>query len=213
MTAPYYQDDLVTLYHGDCLEVDDWLKADVLVSDPPYGMDYQSNWGDHDHIAGDADARLREAVLRMWGQEKGALIFGTWRVEKPRGVRQLIVWDKGESPGMGDLSLPWGPSHEDIYALGKTGFKGPRGPSVIRAKTVPVNNRPNHPTPKPIGLMEVLISKTVGVVGDPFAGSGATLIAARNLGRRAVGVEVKERYCEEVAKQLSQQSFNFEEIA
>lgn len=216
MTKPYYEDDLVTLYHGNCLEITEWLAADVLVTDPPYGMAYVSNsgkYGKTDAIAGDASIEIRDRVLQMWG-ERPALAFGTWRVARPEATRQLIVWDKGDSPGMGALDLPWGPSHEEIYALG-TGFRGTRGPSVIRAKTLSAAHvdRPDHPTPKPVGLMERLIEKTVGVVADPFAGSGATLVAARNLGRRVVGVELVERYCEMIAKRLAQQAFDFGDVA
>jgi len=210
----YYQDDLVTLYHGDCLTETAWLAADVLVTDPPYGMSYQSNSsiyrGPTKAIAGDDTPEIRDSALKIWGAQKPALVFGTWRVERPLGVRQLLIWDKGDSPGMGDLKIPWGPSHEDVYVIGG-GFIGKRGGSVIRANPYSPgsNARPDHPTPKPIGLMELLINKTEGLIADPFAGSGATLLAARNLGRACVGVELDEGYCELIAKRLSQQSFDF----
>lgn len=217
---PYYEDDFVTLYHGDCLEQTQWLEADVLVTDPPYGMAYKSGmdrgnrteW--HENINGDDSPELRDNILKNWGTEKAAIVFGTWRVERPEQTKQLVIWDKGNSAGMGDLSIPFGPSHEDIYIIGKNGWTGKREPSVIRAQMLMSGDkqRPNHPTPKPIGLMEKLVSKTLGVVADPFAGSGATLVAARNLGRKAIGVELEEKYCEIIATRLSQQAFNFEEL-
>ena len=209
----YYQDDKVTLHHGDCLDVTDWLDADVLVTDPPYGMAYVSNAsksGPSDPIAGDADPKVRDRALDLWG-DRPALAFGTWRAERPAGTRQLIVWDKGESPGMGDLKIPWGPAHEEVYVIG-AGFSGKRRPNVYRVPTLSPSDprRPDHPTPKPIALMEQLISYCPpGVIADPFAGSGATLVAASNLGRRAIGVELEERYCEVIAKRPSQGVLDF----
>lgn len=219
---PYYEDDLVTLYHGDCLEAPEWLTADVLVTDPPYGMGYTGFGGRKGEpkqgagrlgVAGDKSTEARDKALAEWGT-KPALVFGRWNVQRPDGTKMRLIWDKAPCGFMGDLSLPWGSAEEEIYVLG-TGFKGKREGNVIRAQgyAAPDANRPDHPTPKPIGLMEVLIAKTVGVIADPFAGSGATLIAARNLSRRAIGVEIDERYCEMIAKRLSQQAFDFEGIA
>lgn len=213
MREPYYQDDHVTLYLGDCLEVTEWLSADVLVTDPPYGMAYNSGrvkGRPSQAISGDEDAGLRDTVLDLWQEMKPAIVFGTWRVEKPKNVKQTGIWDKGDDPGMGDLSLPFGSSFEEFYIMGK-GFVGKRGGSVFKFAKPPVSSRPDHPTPKPIGLMETLIKKTQGVIADPFAGSGATLIAARNLGRKAIGVELEEKYCEIIANRLSQGVFMFED--
>jgi site-specific DNA-methyltransferase (adenine-specific) len=130
---------------------------------------------------------------------------------KPEKTRNVIVWDKGNVLGMGDLSIPWGFNHEEIYVLGR-GFIGSRRPSVIRLENYnsQSNSRPDHPTPKPIGLMEKLIECTQGIVADPFAGSGSTLIAARNLARFAIGVELEEKYCEIIANRLSQGVFHFD---
>ncbi|MGC5078488.1 DNA-methyltransferase [Agrococcus sp. DT81.2] len=212
----YYQDELVTLYHGDCLsEHTEWLAAESLVTDPPYGMAYSSGWvkGRPERaIAGDGDLQARDKALALWGKDRPAIVFGTWRVAKPAGVRQTGIWDKGDDPGMGDLSLPWGSSFEEFYILG-SGFVGKRGGAVIRANKPPVNTRPDHPTPKPVGLMEKLIEHTVGVVADPFAGSGATLLAARNLGRPVVGVEVEEAYCELIAKRLANTPMSLFDLA
>jgi site-specific DNA-methyltransferase (adenine-specific) len=204
---PYYESELVTLYHGDCLEIMEWLEADVLVTDPPYGMSYKSGKTNRPEIANDTTIQVRDDALKLWG-EKPALVFGTWRVARPQATRNLLVWSKGDDPGMGDLTIPWGLSHEEIYVLGK-GFVGKRESSVIKANKPPVATRPDHPTPKPVGLMEKLIQKTQGVIADPFAGSGATLVAARNLGRKVIGVEMEEKYCELIANRLSQEAFDF----
>lgn len=207
---PYYQDDYVTLYHGSALDVHEWLAADVLVTDPPYGVAYVSNSskrGPSRPIAGDDSPALRDDVLDLWHQPgtRPALVFGSWKVDRPERTRHRLIWDKGNSPGMGDLSIPWGLGDEEIYVQG-AGFVGKRGTNIIKAPVLSAGDprRPDHPTPKPIPLMENLIERTPPgwVVADPFAGSGATLLAARNLGRRVIGVEIEERYCELIAKRL-----------
>lgn len=207
MTLPYYQDDYVTLYHGDCLEVTEWLQADVLVTDPPYGMAYKSGRRkDLRAIEGDTSLTVRDDALSLWGDEKPALVFGTWKQPRPENVRQLIVWDKRGGVGFsGDLNMPWADVTEEIYVLGK-GWNGPRRPALYSIPTLPSQNRPDHPTPKPVSLMEQLMEYTrFGVIADPFAGSGATLIAARNLGIQVIGVEIDEAYCELIVNRLANQ--------
>jgi site-specific DNA-methyltransferase (adenine-specific) len=212
VTEPYYADDAVTLYHGDCREVTEWLAADVLVTDPPYGIAYESNKNRDRRnakkgkpVAGDGGTAVRDATLELWGN-RPAVVFGRWDAPRPSGVRARLLWDKGNSTGMGDLTLPWGRSDEEIYILGH-GFVGKRSGSVLRFQMLMSGDhrRPDHPTPKPIPLLEELVGKCPpGVIADPFAGSGSTLVAARNLGRRAIGVEVEERYCEIIARRLAQ---------
>lgn len=210
---PYYDDGQVTIYHGDCFDlVDVWdLAGAVLVTDPPYGMAYRSDYpkkgGPSAPVAGDQDTTERDRVLEVWG-DRPALVFGTWRIPRPVNTRQLIVWDKGESPGMGDLSMPWGPAHEEVYVLG-IGFTGRRKPNVLRYPTLnpAAAKRPGHPTPKPEELMRDLIAycPPLATIVDPFAGSGTTLRAAKDLGRRAIGVELEERYCEIAARRMGQE--------
>lgn len=217
MSAPYYQDELVTLYHGDCLEITEWLEADVLVTDPPYGMAYVSNMNRNKRnaklgrpVAADESVDARDRALNAWGT-RPALVFGRWNCPRPASTRARLIWAKGPSAGMGDVSMPWGPAEEEIYVLG-AGFAGKREPNVLSVQMLMSadRNRPDHPTPKPVPLMERLIEKCPpGVIADPFAGSGSTLIAARNLGRRAIGVELEERYCEIIASRLDQMCLDF----
>lgn len=214
MVTPYYEDESVTLYHGDCLSDEiapHWLAADVLVTDPPYGMAYESNRNRNKKnvklgrpVMADDSTEVRDAALALWG-DRPALVFGKWTVARPAATRARLIWDK-RVQGTGDVTLPWGPAEEEIYVLG-SGFTGKREGNVISVQMLMSadRNRPDHPTPKPLGLMSRLIEKCPpGVVADPFAGSGATLVAARDMGRRAVGVEVEERYCELIAKRLAQ---------
>lgn len=218
---PYYADEQVTLYHGDCREIHEWLDADVLVTDPPYGVAYESNFNRDRRnakkgrkISGDQDPDVRDVALERWGP-RPAIVFGRWDVPRPAATRARLIWDKGNSVGMGDLKMPWGRSDEEIYILG-TGFTGTRSGSVIRAQMLMSGDRsrPDHPTPKPVGLMETLIGKCPpGVVADPFAWAGATLLAAKLQGRRAIGVELEERYCQIIAERLAQDALPFGEAS
>lgn len=219
MATPYYADDLVELWYGDCLDpaTDAWLAADVLITDPPYGVSYQSTQRPRqarfERITGDHDTRARDEVLDRWGTIRPWAAMGTWRMPRPAHTRHRLIWDKtrGSGPGMGDLGLAFGTSDEEIYL----GGPWPRTPAHRRAGSVIstlVNMgsshgpaaRIGHPTPKPVGLMAYLIERApLGTVADPFAGSGSTLLAAAQLGRRAVGVELEERYCEIAATRLA----------
>lgn len=211
MVTPYYQDDLVSLYHGDCREVTAWLEADVLVTDPPYGYSHRSGGGPRGNaswrnteIANDSDTSTRDAALAAWGH-RPALVFGSWKRPRPP-ARALLIWDKGPAAGMGDLSLPWKPNFEEVYVMGH-GFHGSRDSGVLsghRIVSLEYKGR-SHPHEKPLSLLATLLAKCPpGVIADPFAGSGTTLAAAKLEGRHAIGVEIDERYCEVAAKRLTQ---------
>jgi len=205
----YYQDESVTLYHGDCREITAWLEADVLVTDPPYGMGYRSRYSG-DEVVGDRDTYVRDEVLGLWGRNRPALVFGSWRNIRPT-CDQVLIWDKGEEAALGHPTFF--SAFEEIYVIG-SGWVGPRRSNVIRVNGMARGGSDRkafgHPTPKPSGLMEVLIAHCPsGVIADPFAGSGATLVAASLAGRKAIGVEVEERYCEVIAKRLAQGVLDF----
>jgi site-specific DNA-methyltransferase (adenine-specific) len=222
-SKPYYQDDLVTLYCGDALQVTEWLAADVLVTDPPYGVNISQYAMDNDPkkrrehsaksvIRNDQDTLARDKALEIWGP-KPSIVFGSWRKPRPENVRQRLIWYKSKSsPGISNA--PWYSADEEIYIIGE-GFTGKPEQTVYQTNEARMNNyglpaQLGHPTPKPIGLMGLLLDRCPdGLVSDPFAGSGSTLLAAKNLGRRAIGVEVNESYCEIAAKRLAQGVFDF----
>ena len=211
LPAPYYADDVVTLYHGDARELLPLLDRPsfaALVTDPPYGIDYESNWSGTlpRSISGDKDTALRDAVLAWWG-DGPALVFGTWKVARPSAVRAQLIYDKGGATGMGDLSIPWKPSHEEVYVIGK-GFVGSRDcGSVLQGRVQASAYRGRkHPHEKDVRTMRQLLAKCPpGVVLDPFAGSGSTLRAAKDSGRSAVGIELDEGYCRTAAERLAQE--------
>lgn len=228
--TPYYQDDLATLYHGDCRDVREWLDADVLVTDPPYGV-HRTTFsrtttlppviaGERPTGRGSARAlgaehvAVRDAALALWGR-RPAIVFGSWRAPRPNCTRMRLIWDRGHL-GNGGVR-PWRPVDEEVYLVGD--WPNPRGgggwcarSSILRHWLAPTGGgRPAHPTPKPVSLMAELIEHCPpGVIADPFAGSGSTLVAAKLQGRRAVGVELEERYCAIAAERLSQDALPFE---
>lgn len=214
MNQPYYQDEWVTLYHGDCLELADlWTCADVLITDPPYGIPGGRVTTHDKRIEQMDDARwddieARDAALTAWGSRPRAVFASP--STPPIAHRGIpLVWDK-EWRGMGDTSFPFGRGYELIYVNGD-GWHGRRRSAVIRDHLNSIWPRMwGHPTPKPLGVMSVLIDYAPpGVIADPFAGSGSTLVAAKALGRKSIGVELEERYCEIAARRLAQDVLDF----
>ncbi len=222
---PYYDEGGITLYHGDALDILPTLERQpswAVVTDPPYGIEYATARGrgeikgyaswSHTTIANDDTTACRDFAL-AWARGLPIACFGSWKVPKPVGVRGVLIWDKGPAFGMGDLSFPWKPSWEEIYILGD-GWNGRRDEGVLKGHLVVSWESKGrwHPNEKPVSLCCHIIGKTEAtVIVDPFAGSGSTLRAAKDCGRRAIGIEIEERYCEAAVKRLAQGVFDFQE--
>ena len=218
MTVPYYADDLVTLWLGDCREEPEWLHADVLVTDPPYGRAWRQGdtatrrgWRSdrHEGIVNDDDTGIRDAALAAWGASRPSLIFGDLLLSPPPGAKQVLIYDKGTSAGFTGALGGFRRNAEAVYLMGSGWPSGLGGRSGLLATGASaggnLTRRYGHPHAKPVDVMETLIAACPpGTIADPFAGSGSTLVAARNLGRRAIGVEIDEAYCEKAARRLSQ---------
>ena len=215
---PYYAepDGSIVIWNCDWREAEDLGRATVLVSDPPYGMAFRSGMGGafgESTIANDETPEERDTFLECWG-DKPALVFGRWSVPRPRGTKMVLILEKGNHVGMGDLSIPWKPNTEEIYVLG-SGFVGHRGTSVLRYNAIAGTvgqagtGTRHHPTEKPVDLMRDLLAKCPpdSVILDPFMGSGTTLRAAKDLGLRAIGCELDEGYCDYAARRLGQGVF------
>lgn len=219
LPTPYYERDGITIYCADCRDVLPHLPpVDLVLTDPPYGINYLSSKTGHDGgvslpgIIGDDDTSLRDYALQSTNAP--SIVFGSWKSEKPNGCRAVLIWDKGDHVGMGDLSLPWKPNIEEVYIIGD-GFTGHRGTSVLRFPAPvtwnSVNGGRKHPHEKPVALIAFLLSKHPGeTILDPFMGSGTTLRAAMDLGRKAIGIEIEERYCEIAVKRLQQSVMRLE---
>lgn len=219
---PYYADDLVTLYHGDALELAaDLPQVDALLMDPPFFMpaahyaarsEWARAWGDTSVLRGWWASALDRIGPRLKGTGS-AFVFcddESYPVFYPELFNRFpalsaLVWNKGRI-GMG---APWRHAHEFILHARRADAKwlGGGGESdVLDFAPVPSSRR-FHPVDKPDVLLMKLIGVTTDVgdlVLDPFAGGGSTLTAAKGMGRRAIGVEIEERYCAVIAERLGQ---------
>lgn len=219
MVTPYYADDLVTLYLGDCLQITEWLAADVLVTDPPYGIGWtisKYNGGRaHDGIVNDETLASRDKVIELWGVVKPAVVFGSPVAPMPKTTRQTLAWRKPPDSGIFGSVGGWRRDWETIYLLGAwPPVPASRSGVITTGGGIGNYLTGDHPHAKPQALLETLISHTPeGSVADPFAGSGTTLVAAKGLGRRAIGIEMEERYCEIAARRLAQEAFDFGGVA
>ncbi len=216
---PYYQDGVVAIYQGDCREVLPHLpKADLVLTDPPFfirvdhfqsRVKWQRSWGDLSVLGTFWAAILDAAPLKETGHFLSFCNGDSYPVFYPEMYRRYpvvkcLVWNKGHI-GLGRL---WRHQYELIIAARfKESFvdtKGKTYSDVIQMAATPPTTR-EHPVEKPAKLLEVLlepITPLKGLILDPFMGGGSTLIAARNVGRRAIGMETEERYCEIAAKRL-----------
>lgn len=217
----YYQDDFVTLYHGSCVgdDAEPWWTAEVLITDPPYGIAWKKGQNNaakstaHAGIKNDQDTSTRDAALAIWGDVRPAFVFGSFRAPFPAGVKQTLVWQKPVDAGVVGSTTGYRTDTELIFLTGKHPQRPPSKSSVLTTKGGVSRYRTEHPHSKPVSLLEELIEWTTGTIADPFAGSGATLVAAKNRGRKAIGVELEESYCELIAKRCAQDVFDFGALA
>jgi site-specific DNA-methyltransferase (adenine-specific) len=227
--TPYYEHAGITIYHGDCREILPQLpKVDAVITDPPYncGKDY----GTHDDQM-DPTAYC-EWLTSIWRKlPSDCLIYtpGDRHLWDSRTICEgagysmgrPLAWHKKEFAGdkwSGGPPICW---EMVIWSYrGQKRFErifGTRGRDHLTVNSTHGNPIAKlHPCPKPIEVPRWLIGIFApNDVLDPFMGSGTTLVAAKNLGRKAIGIEIEERYCEIAAKRLSQEVFDFrkEEVA
>lgn len=224
--TPYYEQDGVTIYHGDCADVFRWLpRVDHVVTDPPYNV-----------RAEDIALEGRSAMKRdfgAWDQEwqAGPFLTRVGLLVRPGGTLLAFTSDRllssfREAEGWKARgTLVWVKTNpaphprpayvqatELIVWLQKDGASAVWNgsgytPNVLTYGACSGLERTKHPTQKPEALLCELIARHTNIgerILDPFMGSGTTLIAAKRLGRTAIGIEIDEQYCEIAAKRLSQ---------
>jgi hypothetical protein len=230
---PYFADGLVTLYHGDAREVmaaQDFQErledGAALVCDPPYGTEaFNDGYGRAGtKIIGDSSLATFAQALEAWRSASGLDAAGHWlcafcACRKRRTAEDVVlsagyslvgeaVWDKGR-PSLG-YTVRY--AHESVI-IARLGEVKPVAPliSVLRGYRTSEVMAERHPHEKPVEVMGRLVEFVAplgGLVVDPFAGSGSTLRAAKDLGRKCIGIEIEERYCELAAERLRQEVFD-----
>ena len=238
---PYYQDDAVVIYHGDCREILSHLpKVDTVVTDPPYGLSVPGsvNKGlrggtNYDFFAndsradGDAHAIWIADILPDWIAPNGWLY--AWLGHRQFGIATRIL----EDAGWNTRFLVWRRKHPSPPAPGATWASGASlcvaayrpgriwngKPSDISHNVIEADSyrhgshaKNGHPTQMRDCLVRIPIEKSTHesqIVLDPFMGSGTTLRAAKDLGRKAIGIEIEEKYCEIAAKRMQQEVLDF----
>lgn len=213
---PYYERGGITIYHGDCREILPTLQTDeidLVLTDPPYGIGINHNAKQ----VGTATHKSRKATDLIWDDaipdafcftetmrvSKNQIVFGAnyyWQYFY--STQCYIIWDKRGT-------LPAVPFCDTEFAW--TSFVGrmPKRYIVINHGFIrDSKDIREHPTQKPLELFRTILtdfSADGQSILDPFMGSGTTLRAAKDLGRRAIGIEIEEKYCEIAARRLSQE--------
>jgi DNA modification methylase len=208
LPTPYYQDDAVTLYHGDCREIVPLLgRFDLLLTDPPYGIgrDGQTaSTGGHGgrkaykFLGWDNERPSGQTLMMLFDHAEWHIIWGgNYFADLLPAGEKWLVWDKGQriNQSDGELAFTTLGGALRVYTLNRVAL---------------LQDGANHPTQKP----EELIRWCIGLAGDvqtildPFAGSGTTGRAAKDLGRKCTMIEREERYCEIAANRCRQEVLN-----
>jgi hypothetical protein len=191
MSDPYYRDSVVTLFHGDCREFTEWLAADVLVTDPPYGRGWRQGHGmtnsegrgygtiAHAGISGDKDTKIRDTALTLWGDNRLAIVFGDPLISHPAGTVQTLAYAKPEDAGIKGARGGFRRDLEDIYLVG--------------------------PWPVGVGGRSSILHTSAHVAGPRALATRYGHSHAKPVD----GVEMEERYCERIAERLSQDVLPF----
>lgn len=218
LPRPYYEEPGITIYHGDCRDILPHLEpVDLVLTDPPYGA-----IGGSKAIGGNGFVRANEYDLswdfkpvskklidQMISISTNQVIFRVnyfWNYFLPSN--SLIIWDKkcqnGWQDTFSDGEIAW-----TSYSKKLTIFRF----LWVGALKAGDNGKRIHPTQKPEELMRwilgIYITEPFETILDPFMGSGTTLRAAKDLGRKAIGIEIEEKYCEIAVKRLQQEVFDF----
>lgn len=225
---PYYADESCIIILGDCREVLPTLpKVDLVLTDPPYGTnDLAGGYGRRQLHSPDGKLGRMIANDKDLSHVEGAapLLFyalkeDSWLITFCAARRMFehggiftqagfnfygeLIWDKG-APGLG-YTIRYNHETALVFRKGEAEKEDSALISIIRETA----EHDAHPHEKPVGVLKAMLKLSGGSVLDPFMGSGTTLRAAKDLGRKAIGIEIEEKYCEIAAKRLAQKVLAF----
>ena len=208
---PYHTEDAVTIYHGDCRQIVPLLgRFDLLLTDPPYGIgkwSVNSTGGfmtkdEAKKLDWDASAPPPWLLHMLVDSCEKSIVWGGNYMGLPPSIR-VLVWDK-QNKGMhfAEAEVAWTNFTTGTTRILNLGIKG--------TEVFGSASEREHPTQKPLSLLHWCIQQAgdVQTILDPFAGSGTTGRAAKDMGKRAILIEREERYCEVAARRLSQDVLN-----
>jgi site-specific DNA-methyltransferase (adenine-specific) len=222
LPKPYYQDESCTIYHGDCREILPHLEpVDLVLTDPPYGVNFSGKVTKHTVNTKGYESTIDDSSIIIDVVLPAVSICKTLsnRIVITPGSRNMFKYPEPDcvcaiyypsGAGLGKWGFTcWQP----IFYYGKDPYisKG-LGSRPDSFSTTVSAEKNGHPCPKPIQTMKWLVHKSsfeTETILDPFMGSGTTLRAAKDLGRKAIGIELEEKYCEVAAKRLRQEVFSF----
>lgn len=224
---PYYQDKYATIYLGDCLELlPEMPKVDLVLTDPPYGVGgvakgFKGKQRQHKISYSCAFKDTRENIIDTVVPAFLIALSISKRAILTPGPKQVTLYPAPDSFGVfyqpaSCAMQSWGRADsQPIFYYGKD----PRGGKTIQFCSLVLTESPEkngHPCPKPFKAWKWLLNRgsvNGETILDPFMGSGTTLLAAKQLNRQAIGIEIEEKYCEIAAQRLSQEVLDLATVA
>ena len=217
---PYYQDDWVTIYHGAAERVvPELFGYGTILTDPPYGLadsaTKKNNYLNYDDTKDNLQSIITNIISPLIDdlptQYNIALTPGVKNMYLYPVPSWVLCWSTSAGTGCG----PWGfCCWQPILVYGGDPFlregKGSMPDLIEHTETAPKNG---HPCPKPLGVWRKILRRVSpednGPILDPFMGSGTTLRVAKDINRKAIGIEIEEKYCEMAANRMSQEVLEF----